>query len=168
MTVGKAQTVDPSVTLVEEQQIVLVLIVVEATQKPVDVNDPVTEQPTVVLVSVEQSEDVPTELHDTVVKVAVLLVHDFSSVVVVSESSVVVLSSLPESHSPISRPKILTQPSSGVLIAIAGPPPEGGRTPPQMMIGTTLPVLVAEGKIIGTTVEVDAPGEVVVIHWSDE
>jgi hypothetical protein len=68
--------VDPLVTDVEEQQMDEEPIVVDAMHDPVDVAPPVTEQPTVVEVFVEHELEVPAELQEIVVKVAVELVHE--------------------------------------------------------------------------------------------
>lgn len=83
--VVKAQMADPSEMVVEEQQTVELAIVVDATHEAVEEKDPVTEQPTVVLVSVVQDDDVPIELQDMMVKVAMLLEHELEDVEAVFE-----------------------------------------------------------------------------------
>ncbi|KAG9662795.1 hypothetical protein KCU95_g4100, partial [Aureobasidium melanogenum] len=76
---------DMSEMVVEEQQTVELAIVVDATHEAVEEKDPVTEQPIVVLASVVQDDDVPIELQDMMVKVAVLLEHELEDVEAVFE-----------------------------------------------------------------------------------
>lgn len=71
---GRAQTVEPPLTVDEGQQVVLPLKVVLMMHDPDEVILPLTSQPTVGVCKVVQDDEEPIELQETLVIVAVELV----------------------------------------------------------------------------------------------